>query len=412
MLTGGVGFGTPDRILDMWVRERGLPGLGPKDMEPHFESVEKAVHVEEVPEHMRSRSTVLFDRGATKLGYPLKPLCRNTKGCQGCSRCNFGCPEGAKMSVDLSYLPRASAAGAQIWSDCRVSRLILENGRAVGVVGHVLNRGGRVWRRDEGDKFEVRAKRVVLAAGSYHTPLLLMRSGIGKRSGQVGRNMTLHPGFRMFARFDEEVRGWKGALQSAYTDHFEDDGITLVSLFIPPGIMAATMHGFGPSLARRAQRIPNMCVFGGMIHDEAGGVVRRGPGSEPIVTYRMAKRDRATVPHLMRTMAETFFAAGAREVFPPIIGQPGVDADAFRKLDLERIPGYLLECSSQHPLGSCRIAASPDDGVVDSWRQVYDVDDLYLADGSVVPSSLGVNPQVTIMAMAERIAGHLREQRP
>jgi choline dehydrogenase-like flavoprotein len=412
MLTGGVCFRTPDRILDMWVHDRGLPGLSPRDMEPHFDDVEEAVHVEEVPVHMRSRSTELFDEGATKLGYPLKPLRRNTKGCQGCSRCNFGCPEGAKLSVDLSYLPRAARAGAQIWSDCRVERVIIERGRAVGVRGRVLNGGGRIWRRDEGGRLDVRAKRVVVAAGSFHTPLLLMRSGVGKRSGQLGRNMTLHPGFRMFARFDEEVHGYHGALQSAYTDHFEEQGITLVSLFIPAGVIAATMHGFGPSLVRGAKRIPNMCVFGGMIHDEAGGVVRRGPGREPIVTYRMAKRDRETVPFLIRTMAETFFAAGAKEVFPPILGQPGVDADAFAKLDLDRIPPARLECSSQHPLGSCRMAATADDGVVDNWGRVYGVDELYLADGSVVPSSLGVNPQVTIMAMADRIGSHLRENPP
>lgn len=410
MLTGGVCFRTPDRILDMWGRERGLPELSSRHMETHFEEVEEAVHVEEVPVHMRSRSTQLFDAGATKLGYPLKPLRRNTKGCKGCSRCNFGCPEGAKLSVDISYLPRAAHAGAQIWSDCRVDSVVIENGRAVGVRGRVLNGGGRMWRGDEGGKLHVRAKRVVVAAGSYHTPLLLMKSGIARRLPEVGRNMTLHPGFRMFARFDEAVHGWRGSLQSAYTDHFEDDGITLVSLFIPAGVIAATMHGFGPSLARRAKAIPNMCVFGGMIHDEAGGVVRRGPGREPIVTYRMARRDRATIPHLIRVMAETFFAAGAKEVFPPILGQEGVDADAFRRLDLERVPARRLECSSQHPLGSCRMAASRAQGVVDGWGRVFDVDNLYLADGSVVPSSLGVNPQLTIMAMATRIASRLREQ--
>ncbi len=411
MLTGGVCFRTPERILDVWVHERGLRGLTAHNLEPCFEAVEKAVHVEEVPLHMRSRSTTLFGEGAERLGFSLKPLKRNTRGCQGCGRCNFGCPEGAKMSVDLSYLPRAQAAGAHVWSDCRVDDLIIEGRRAVGVRGRVLNGNGRMWRRDEGGKLEVRAKRVVIAAGSYHTPLLLLKAGIDK-SGQVGRNMTLHPGFRMFARFDEPVHGWKGALQSAYSDHLEHQGITLVSLFIPAGVIAATMHGFGPALTRRAEHIPHMCVFGGMIHDEAGGVVRRGPGREPVVTYRMSRRDRATVPHVIRALAETYFAAGAREVFPPILGQAGVDADGFRRLDLDRIPAMRLECSSQHPLGSCRMAASPDHGVVDDCGKVWGVDGLYLADGSVVPTSLGVNPQLTIMAMATRIAWHLRESRP
>jgi len=412
MLTGGVCFRTPDRILDTWVNERNLRDITPKAMEPYFDAVEKVCHVEEVPVSMRSRSTVLFGEGAKKKGFELKPLRRNTNGCKGCGRCNFGCPEGAKMSVDISYLPRAMSHGAQVWSDCRVDRIELRGDKAVGVRGRVLNGGGRMWRRDEGGSLMVSARRVVIAAGSYHTPLLLMNSGIGKRSGQVGRNMTLHPGFRMFARFDDPVRGWQGALQSAYSDEYEDDGITMVSLFIPAGVLAATMQGFGPDLANRCQHIPHIAMFGGMIHDEAGGTVRRGVGREPFVTYRMARRDRATIPKLLRALGETFFAAGAREVFPPILGQAPVDADAFRKLDLEHIPAMRLECSSQHPLGSCRMAASPDDGAVDGWGRTWDVDNLYLADGSVVPTSLGVNPQVTIMAMAMRIASRLRDTRP
>jgi choline dehydrogenase-like flavoprotein len=111
----------------------------------------------------------------------------------------------------------------------------------------------------------------------------------------------------------------------------------------------------------------------------------------------------------MRVMGETFLAAGAKEVFPPILGQHGVDADAFRRLDLERVPPRRMECSSQHPLGSCRMARSAHEGVVDSTGRVFGLEDLYLADGSIVPSSLGVNPQVTIMAMANRIGSRLRE---
>ena len=412
MVTGGVCFRTPDDVVDVWTKERGLTSLTPTSLEPAFEDAERSSHVEDVPISMRSRSTQLFGIGAEKQGRPLKSMRRNTRGCKGLSRCNFGCPEGAKMSVDLTYLPRAMACGAQIWSDCRVDTIITKDSRAIGVRGRVLNGSGRLWRRDEGGKLEVRAKRVIIAAGSYHTPLILMRSGIGRRSGQVGRNMTLHPGFRMFARFDEVVHGWKGALQSAYSDHYEEEGFTLMSLFIPAGVIAATMHGFGPSLTKRAKDIPNMCVFGGIIHDEGGGVVRRGPTREPVVTYSMSKQNRATIPKVIRAMGETFLDAGARELFPPILGQPGVDADGFRKIDFDRVPAMRIECSSQHPLGSCRMAASPDQGVVDAWGATWDVDNLYLADGSVVPTSLGVNPQLTIMALATRIAWHLRDTRP
>ena len=259
---------------------------------------------------------MLFHEGATKLGHPLKTMRRNTEGCEGNSKCNFGCPKGAKRSVDLSWLPKATARGAEVWTHCLVERVTHADGRANGVVGHLLNgdEGGR------GTAFTVHAKRVVLAAGAYHTPLLAQASGIGKASGQVGRNLTLHPGFRVMGRFEEKVEGWRGALQSMYADDWEPEGITMTSLFLPPGVLAATMPGIGPKHLARAQTVGHLGAFGGMVHDEGGGVVRRGPGREPFVTYRMHEKDKAVVPKLMRLMADIWFAAGAKEVFLPVLG--------------------------------------------------------------------------------------------
>jgi choline dehydrogenase-like flavoprotein len=335
IVTGAVCFRTPDHVLDDWSGRLGLRDLNAAALRPYFEEVERAVSVEEVPASMRSLGTIRFSEGAQKLGYEMEPLRRNTKGCNGCGRCNFGCPHGAKMSVDMTYLPRAVAAGARIWSDCLVESITMKGDRATGVVARIVGRNGGLFQR--AGRVSVRADRVIVAAGAYHTPLLLDRAGVGKRSGQVGRNMTLHPSFRMFARFEERIEGWRGALQSAYSRSLQHEGLTMVGLFVPPGVLAATMPGFGPEHVRRASDIPHLAVFGGLLHDEAGGTVRRGPGREPFVTYRMAKEDRARIPNVIRRMAEVFFAAGAKEVFPPILGQPGVDADAFAKLDLDSV---------------------------------------------------------------------------
>ena len=397
MLTGGVCFRTPDYVLQRWVDDFGLKELSSKSLEPLFEQVESDVHVEEVPVCMRSRSTELFGIGSKRRGVELQPLRRNTKGCKGCGRCNFGCPEGAKQSVDISYLPRALRAGAQIWSDCLVKRVLHKYGKAVGVEGELLPSK----RFSRGRRVTIHAKRVVLACGSYHSPLLLLKSGL--KSAELGRNMTLHPAFRMFARFDEPIRGWQGALQSAYTDAYKSEGITLVSLFVPAGVLVATMQGFGPKLLKRAKDVPNLAVFGGMIHDEGGGTLRAGPGREPVVTYRMSARDKATIPTLITHLAETFFAAGAKEVFPPIVGQAPVGADDFRRIDFGRIPARQIECSSQHPLGSCRMGVRASRSVVDPNGECWQLRNLFVADGSVVPTSLGVNPQVSIMTMAMRI---------
>jgi len=402
VLTGAVCFRTPEAVLRHWTDVLKLKGYTPKEMEPYFEHVERAIHVEEVPAEMRSRSTQLFALGARHLGFEIKPTRRNTHNCNGCGRCNFGCPHGAKMSVDLSYLPRAVAAGADVWSHCLVERVLRKGDRAVGVEGRLLNRDGR-----RGDRLTVHARRVVLAAGAWHTPLLLRDSGLGHPE-LVGRKLTLHPGFRVMARFAEPVRGWQGALQSGWFNDLEHDGITLMSLFVPTGVLGAAMPGVGPEHTDNARNIDHLALFGGLIHDDGGGSLFRTPGREPLALYSMSRRDRAKIPRLLGTMARAFFAAGAREVFLPVLGYKGLSADAFARLDLNRIPASRLECASQHPLGSAQIGATPEHSVADGNGKVWGMEGLYIGDGSAVPTSLGVNPQLSIMAIATRTADRMR----
>jgi hypothetical protein len=159
--------------------------------------------------------------------------------------------------------------------------------------------------------------------------------------------------------------------KSAYSDAFESEGITLTGLFVPVGVLGATMPGVGPEHTRAAAHIGELAMFGGMIHDEGGGTVRRGLGREPLVTYRMSARDRARIPVLLRVMAETFLAAGAREVFLPVLGLRPLDADGLRRLDIARIPARRIECASQHPLGSAQMGATPEHSVVDADGRVW-----------------------------------------
>ncbi|MFO0574096.1 MAG: GMC family oxidoreductase [Polyangia bacterium] len=424
VMTGGVCFRTPDEVLDEWVHEHGLKDLSPARMAPFFDEVERRSHVEVVPAELRSRSTMLFAEGARRLGYELVPNQRNTKDCCGCSRCNFGCPHKAKWSVDLTYLPRALAAGAEIFSDTAVERVLTYGEQAVGVRGRLLDAHGHRHRR-----FEVRAGRVVLACGGMHTPRLLFDSELDEGLPALGQGVTLHPSFRVMARFDQPVHGWRGALQSAHSNAFFHERITLMSVFVPTGVLTATLPGIGPDHLAQAAQVPYLAMFGGMIHDDPGGRLypRRsllgrfagmlGGGDEPLLTYAMSRRDRAAVSRLLRVLGETFFAAGAREVYLPVLGgvqgaHGGLTADQLRGLDLDRIPAGRLECASQHPLGSCRMGTSREHAVVDARGQVFGLRELYIVDSSVLPTSLGVNPQISVMAMATRLAHGLRERRP
>lgn len=406
ILTGGVCFRTPGFVHKVWTDERGLRRMTEESMVPWFEEIERIANVELVPESMRSRATTLWGEGAEKMGGCIKPNRRNTSGCQGISQCNFSCPKGAKMSVDQTFLPDALAHGATILSDCLVEGITTKGGRAVGIRGRLLNRGGN----RPGDRVVVDARRVVLACGAAHTPQLLQRAGIGRRSRQVGRNMTLHPSVRMIARFEEKVEGWKGAMQSAHSDSWEHEGLTLMSVYTPPSVVLSAVPGFGRGFASRSEDLPHLAMFGGMLHDEGAGRVIRGPGREPIMLYQMSKLDRSRLPNLIRVLGNAYLEAGAKELFLPILGHPSVTPDEFRKLDLDAVSPARVECSSQHPLGTTRMGVDPLNSVVNDEGAVWDLDELYVIDGGVIPTSLGVNPQLTIMAMALRLSRGIAER--
>ncbi|HEY6461527.1 MAG TPA: GMC family oxidoreductase, partial [Polyangiaceae bacterium] len=398
VLTGGVCFRIPGEVLHEWSHDLGLRTMTAEGLDAHFRAVEEVVHVETVPDSMRSRGTELFLEGAAKMGIPMKSMRRNTSGCHGASRCNFGCPHGAKLSVDVSYLPDACNHGALVVTDALVDRVDVTAGIARGVRGRLLDSEG-----NPGLELDVRAKLVVVACGSLHTPLLLRASGVD--STHVGRHMTLHPGFRVGAVFDEQVEGWDGALQSVYSDHFAADGITLVSVHPPPSIIAAAYPGVAGAYMENVRKTPRFAMFGGMIHDEGGGRIHRFVGREPLVTYRMARAD---VPRLLKAIdivARMGFAAGAREIALPVFGIDTLKSE--RELDafVANPPAMRrIECTAYHPLGSAKMSAHPRGGVVKESGESWQVDNLYVADGSVLPTSIGVNSQLPIMSVAHKIA--------
>jgi len=405
-LTGGVIFRIPEAVLDGWVKDHGLVDFTPEKLEDAYLSVERETFVETVPEHMRSASTILFGEGARKLGYELKAMRRNTRGCLGSSRCNFGCPNKAKMSVDVTYLATARSYGAQVISDCRVTGLEIEGSRVKGVTGELLDEE----RRKRG-RVRVRAEKVLVAGSALSTPLLLKGAGVGRWTRAVGGNLTLHPGFRVAALFDRDVSAWKGALQSAYSDAFEREGITLNSVFAPINVLAAMLPGVGPGLHAYTSNMRELATFGAMIHDEGGGRVWRLPGGRPVFTYRMCRRDKLRMLKGIRILAETFFAAGAKEVLLPVFGvRPIRSPDELRFLEDERIPARRFECITFHPLGTARMGLDPSTSVVKPDGETHDVEGLYVIDGSVFPSSIGVNSQMPIMAVATRLAWGIRDR--
>ncbi len=399
VLTGGVAYRIPTEVLEDWDERLALHHLSPAAMDPFFAEIERAVHVETVPVSMQSRSTVLFGEGAAKMGYTMQPIRRNTSGCQGASRCTFGCPHGAKMSVDISFLPAAFEAGARLYSDALVERVDVTGGRARGVRGRFLD-------QDTGEPrvpFEIKARLVIVACGSIHTPVLLRQSGLG--GPHIGRHMTLHPAFRVAAVFDEEIDGWDGAMQSAFIGDLMHEGLIFNSVYSAPNILAAAFPGVGKEQMRLTHKVRNLAVFGGMVHDDAGGTVRRWISREPLLTYRMSARDRERMWKGMQLLGQWAFAAGAKEVLLPLFGSETVKKP--KELDdLTKHPpkANRVECMSFHPLGTAKMSVDPRDGVVKPSGETWQVENLIVCDGSVVPTSVGVNSQIPIMSVALMLA--------
>lgn len=410
LLTGGVCFRIPSDVHHRWVRELGLHDFSERALESAYEEVEKRVAVREIPVSMRSKGTARFVEGAQKLGIEMRSIRRNTGDeCEGNARCNFTCPAGAKRSVDIAYLGSAVQHGTRIVSDALALRVLNKNGRAAGVEGKLL--GGKFGAPSH--RFRINAPVVVSACGTLHTPLLLFASGLGPSNKALGNQLTLHPAARIVARFDERMNGWDGALQSVYSDHFHADGIKLVGVYTATNVLAAGLPGVGKKLREHVQKLPYCGAFGAMIHDEGGGHVRRGFSREPLFWYRMAERDLLRLRRSMTILCEIALAAGAREVFAPVFGFPPItNMDEALAMERAQIDARRIECLAFHPLGSARAANDARRGVVDQNGECFSLPGLFVADGSILPTSIGVNSQIAIMSMATRLAHKLSERLP
>jgi choline dehydrogenase-like flavoprotein len=381
----------------MWARHFGLEQLSEQSLDPFFRRVEREVNVAQVPPEIAGANARVAHRGAQALGWSGDFIHRNARGCVGSGVCNFGCPTSAKQHVGITYVPRAWEAGATTYTGARVTEIQTHNGHACGVVARTTG-GGRL---------EVRAELVVLAAGAIHTPLLLRRAGLGLRCGELGGNLSIHPATAVRALFQERIDMANGVPQSYYVDEFADEGIMLEGAAGPPDYMAGALAASSAEHVREMMLdYRHLAQFGAMVSDRSRGSVRERAGRVEI-HYRLIPEDLATFKVALLRLGELYAAAGAHTVMYPVDGLDPLPAGELRPLRERELRAHELGLMAFHPLGTARADANPARGVVDADLRMHDVEGLYVADGSVVPSSLGVNPQITIMALATRLAYHL-----
>jgi choline dehydrogenase-like flavoprotein len=408
IINSGTCFRLPDKVFARWRNEFGLQDLRPEVLAPYFDRVEAHLNVVPVEEAVLGNNSKIFRRGLNALGKDGFPLPRNVRDCKGSGRCCFGCPTEAKQSVNVSYIPCAVEKGARLFTRCRAERIIPKQRHGGEVLARFMDQEGRPQRR-----LHVAAKSVVLAAGTLKTPFLLHKSGIGLHNSHVGRHLTIHPTGKIIGVFDEDVHGWEGVPQGYGYDGMKEEGILYEGAFTPPSFGSISIGLLDPRVHREMMaNYAHIASFGFLISDEARGWIRWLPNGEPIVYYSIRRGELQKYVKGIRFLTEVFLAAGARAIYTGIHGMPPIRPETgLAPFDRHSIRRTDLDIAAFHPLGTCRMAADPNDGVVDSIGEVHGVKNLFIADGSIFPSSLGVNPQETIMAFANRTADYIDADR-
>jgi long-chain-alcohol oxidase len=401
-------FRTPDDVRAEWA-SHGVPAFGAGEYGASLDAVCERLDVNQEHNEPSTREQKLRD-ACLALGWHLDAMPRNvTKACdQGrdCGYCGFGCRRGAKQSTAKTWLRDAQGKEARIVVGVDVRNVTVENGAARGVSAVT----------DAGHRLTVRSRAVVAAAGAIHTPALLKRSGL--RNPNVGRYLRVHPVTAVWGVYDEEVRPWEGTMQALYSDHHRDldDGYGLK--YETAASHPALGVGYLPWRGAREhhqlmQALSHTVVFGILLRDRDGGEVRVDRDGEPVVHYRLSDYDTRHLRVGIDGAAQMHEAAGARRIFSshsewvgyePGAGRAGsgrgsrarfmADADAC---------GYgagRIQLGSFHLMGSARMGGSPTTSACDPNAQTWDVRDLYVLDGSAFPTASGVNPQISIQAIA------------
>ncbi len=402
-------FKTPPWVLAEWAQVSGVEAFRSGEVEASLDAVAGRVGVTTGQSRPGVRDALL-EQGLEKLGWHVGPLPRNVRGCAqdaGCGWCGFGCRLGAKQSTLVTYLEDAAARGARIVVGADVRRLLVDDGRAVGVEARAEPGGHRL---------RVRARAVVAAGGAIETPALLLRSGL---RGQVGRHLRLHPGTAAVGVFDEPVRWWEGTLQARYSAELRDRlgpyAPILETVPLHPGASATALPWQSAAQHRGLmERLGNLSLVGVLCRDTTAGRVRVDRDGNPRVRWRLNRPDEQRMAAGLAVAGEVLAAAGATEVFSlhrqRFAFRPDAP-DAHRAwVEATRRAGFRggrATLASYHQMGSCRIGVDPATSAVGPDHQAHELRGLYVADASLFPTAVGVNPMLSVMGLAHRAAAQV-----
>jgi len=413
-------FRTPPTTLAYWQREFGLKELTVEAMSPWFDAVDRRLNIRYWDQSPNENNALLREAG-WKLGIPVAPMRRNVRGCWNLGYCGMGCPTNAKQSMLVTTLPAALTGGATLVYRLRAERLVFRGDRAELLECRAMSESGI---HALPYRVRLRARHFVLAGGAIGTPALLLRSGAPDPQRLLGRRTFLHPTTVAAAVMDRPVKGYSGAPQSIYSDHFLDsvpaDGPIGYKLEAPPMhpvLFATTLQGYGEMHGRLMAEFPNTHALLSLLRDgfhpdSPGGSVQLRDDGSPVLDYPITDFVWDGVRRSWLTMAEMQFAAGAKRVFIVHEHCRGYASLDEAKAGIAQLPlkTQLARVVSAHVMGGCGMAADERRGVTDPWGRHRQIGNVTVCDGSLFPTSIGANPQQSVYGLAARNASRLAEE--
>ena len=413
-------FRTPTPTLDYWQQHFGLASYTPEALAPWFLMMEQRLNVSTwlTPPN---ENNDLLKRGAAKLGIPAAAIMRNVKGCWNLGYCGMGCPTNAKQSMLVTTIPAALELGATLLTHARAERLVFKGDKVDSLVCSALDSTGVA---ATGRTLTLRAKHFVVAGGAINSPALLMRSQAPNPHGVLGTRTFLHPTVISAAIFPQRVDGFAGAPQTIYSDHFLDTqpingaiGYKLEAPPLHPLLLSTTMAGYGQAHADTMAQFPHVHALLALLRDgfhdhSRGGTVGLAANGAPVLDYPISAFVWDGVRRAHLTMAEIQFAAGAKTVQPVhemALAYTSWDAarKAINALDYKELNTRVV---SAHVMGGCTMSDDTRLGVVGANGRYHGIANLSVHDGSLFPTSVGANPQLSIYGITARLSAALAQE--
>ena len=410
-------FRTPDGTLEYWRTHFGLKDYSAANLAPWFGMMERrlSIGVWTVPPN---ENNDLLKRGAAQLGIPAAAILRNVKGCWNLGYCGMGCPTNAKQSMLVTTIPAALAKGATLLTHTRADKLVMVGDRVDSLTCSAIDASGL---QPNGHRIVIRARHYVVAGGAINSPALLLRSRVPNPNGLLGKRTFLHPTVISAALFKQAVNGFAGAPQTIYSDHFMDtqaiDGPMGYKLEAPPLhplLFSTTMQGFGEQHAEMMKQFAHTHALLALLRDgfnaeSVGGSVHLNDSGAAILDYPTTDFMWDGVRRALLSMAEIQFAGGAQSVYPVHELATGYTTWAAAKQAIAGLPLKPLSTRivSAHVMGGCGMSDDVSRGVVGADGRYHGVRNLSVHDGSLFPTSIGANPQLSVYGITAMLASGL-----